>query len=161
MNSAEFCKTKEWKEYKDKKWKKLYSVEMSYHYKEWDGEWVDERPTFLDYTYPHPKEGGEVIKCAYCGWYGKNTSERYFVLEHILPVSKFPERRLDDKNITVACNCCNEQKGADVLNPKTLSDIMIQHQKDLLSGKAIEPKKKNKKNPFKKLEWVDGKWKLC
>ena len=41
-----------------------------------------------------------------------------------------------------------------------LSDIMIQHQKDLLSDKAIEPKKKNKKNPFKKLEWVDGKRKL-
>ena len=47
------------------------------------------------------------------------------------------------------------------INGSLYSDIMIQHQKDLLSGKAIEPKKKNKKNPFKKLERVDGKWKLC
>ena len=68
---------------------------------------------------------------------------------------------MDDKNITVACNCCNEQKGADVLNPRTLSEIMIQYQKDLLMGKAIKLEKKNKKNPFKKLERVDGKWKLC
>ena len=139
MNSEQFCRTQEWKDYKDAKWKELYSIEGAYSFQEWDGESVDGRPTFLDYVSPHTKQSGNVIKCAYCGWYGEDidipfwSRETYFVLEHVLPVFSFPQLRLDDKNIVIACNHCNKDKGGKVLH-SSLSDIIIKFQKDRLDG---------------------------
>ena len=82
---------------------------------------------------------GKVLKGAYCGWYGEDidipfwSRETYFVLEHVLPVFSFPQLRLDDKNIVIACNHCNKDKGGKVLH-SSLSDIIIKFQKDRLDG---------------------------
>ena len=164
MNSEQFCQTKEWQDFKNNLWKELYSIENSYHYKLWDGTWIDGEPTFLHYPeLPHPKEGGVVIKCAYCGWYGKNTEDRYHCFDHILPVHSHWNLRLSYSNIVIACNHCNKQKGGHLLDKNILSNIMIQFQKDVLGGVANLPpsKLKQKKVVYtKKLIKVNNIYKV-
>lgn len=164
MNSEQFCQTKEWIDKKDSKWKELYVVENAYNFIPWDGKWADDgQPTFLHYPpLPHPKEGGSVIKCAYCGWYGKNTNNRYHCFDHILPVHSHWHLRLCDSNLVIACNYCNKLKGGHILDENRLSNIMIKFQKDLLSGKANLPPKKQRKQVIydKKLVRVNSFWKV-
>ena len=139
MNSEQFCKTSEWQDYKNQKWSLLYKIENAYNYIEWDGEWIDGEPSFKSYEYPHPKESGNVIVCAYCGWYGMGNGDTYFVFEHILPISKYPNLRLDDSNIVLACNKCNKDKGNKVLH-KSLSDIIKEYQRAALGGNVKQVK---------------------
>ncbi len=114
-------------------WTDLYNMELSYHWMETE-EWIDAGCP----SPPHPKEGGEIIKCAYCDWYGVNTSERYFVLEHVRPVHAFPDLSLDPNNIVVACNHCNEWKGGTIKNGRTIGQIVMQFREDLKRGIAKE-----------------------
>jgi uncharacterized protein (TIGR02646 family) len=48
-------------------------------------------------------------KCAYCE--SKYRSTQFGDVEHIAPKSKFPQRRLDYANLTLACRWCNGAKG--------------------------------------------------
>ena len=54
---------------------------------------------------------GFVVKCAYCGWKGPRTKEKYFCLDHIIPYIEAPHLAFEPDNITIACNCCNKKKG--------------------------------------------------
>lgn len=128
MNSAQFCATKEWKVFKDRKWSELYTMEDFYNRLPKE-EWIEAGCP----DWPHPKETGNVIRCAYCGWYGLPTKERYLVFEHVLPIWFYPDLRLDERNIQLACNLCNKEKGAKVLH-HSLSAIIKQYQRDVLEG---------------------------
>jgi len=125
MNSAQLCQTKEWNIFRDNLWTNLYRMERDYHWMD-EESWIEAGCPEL----PHPKEGGVLIKCAYCGWYGENTSERYFVLEHVKPVFAFPELCFDIKNIVIACNHCNELKGGTILHG-TVAEIVSRWRKEI------------------------------
>lgn len=128
MNSYQFCQTQEWKDYRDRKWRELYNMENDSNWMDTE-EWIAAGCPPL----PHPKWSGNYIKCAYCGWYHDISDDRHFVLEHVLPVHAYPDKRLDDNNIVLACNVCNEHKGGKILC-NTLADVIIDYQKDVLSG---------------------------
>ena len=155
MNSAQLCQTEEWIEFRNKLWQKLYRMELSYHWIEDVKEWIRLGCPDL----PHPKEGGEVIKCAYCGWYGENTSKRYHVLDHVRPVHAFPELSFDEGNLVVACNHCNKEKGGTVKHG-TIKQIIAQFKKDLVSGKACAIPTKKKIRYKKTLVKSNGKYRI-
>ena len=135
MNSAQLCQTQAWKIFKNDLWKKLYRMENDYHWMDTES-WIEAgRP-----EKPHPMEGGVLIKCAYCGWHGKGTSDRYLVLEHVNPVFAFPELCLDERNIVIACNHCNEFKGGIILHG-TVAEIVSKWRKEIKDAK-FKPKRR-------------------
>ena len=125
MNSEQLCKTKEWSDFKDGCWSELYIIENGYNWIEKE-EWISlGRPEL-----PHPKTTGHAIKCAYCGWYGHQTKETYFCLDHVRPVHAYPNLCFSKSNIVVACNHCNKFKGGTI-KFGTISDIILQFRKDI------------------------------
>ncbi|HAV37796.1 MAG TPA: hypothetical protein DCX52_15830 [Massilia sp.] len=85
-----------------------------------------EKPTDAEKgRYRHPEIKQELIKetagkCAYCE--SKLTHIAYGDIEHIIPKSSTPEKSFDWENLTLACDICNTQKGANVINEHVFID---------------------------------------
>lgn len=119
----------EWDQFARGIWSSLWSINMFEHWANFDWQ-EDDYDTYGDVD---PMDLGGVIECSYCGITG---SDVRWNLEHVLPRSKFPELAFDLDNITLACDCCNKEKGNKVL--VSLAKKFLPFQEMMLEKKGID-----------------------
>ena len=138
--AQQFYYSKDWSGFKHEWWGDVYRAQRFYTKPEQpdqgssQDEWNDYFSEMDAWSNTNPRElgGGYAIVCAYCD------AHKSFVwnFEHILPVRKYWDLRLNPTNIVIACNHCNKEKGNKVL--RNVSDIVKKYQLDVARENNIQ-----------------------